>query len=208
MCPSSCLIVPQTFPLLFFYPSSLSFCHSTRLFTKRSLDSRETKSLSSISWLYTTLMADWFLILFCTVCIVLILSPDTVSKAFLKNCIPGFKGYSQRCHRRARWFVWCSTDNPRGPTDIAGAGGGGNWGGGWVRMQGILQPWNRWRLADPRWIQCTDGGLRVSRGADRRQRWQGWSRDDRRRQERERVGGKSRPVEDSGMVCVVIFNKK
>ncbi len=35
--------------------------------------------------------------------------------------------------------------------------------------QGILQPRHRWRLAEPRQSQRTDGGLRMSRGADRKQ---------------------------------------
>ncbi len=41
----------RRFPLLFFYPPSLSFCQSARLFTKCSFGSLGKKSLSSISWL-------------------------------------------------------------------------------------------------------------------------------------------------------------
>ncbi len=36
-CPISCLIVPQTFSSFVFYPPSLSFCHSARLFPELSL---------------------------------------------------------------------------------------------------------------------------------------------------------------------------
>ncbi len=58
MGPTSCIIVPQMFSSLIFYPSSLSFCRSAQLFTEC--------SLSSMSGVDTPLTADWLHICFGT----------------------------------------------------------------------------------------------------------------------------------------------
>ncbi len=72
-CPTSCLIVPQTFSSFVFYSPSLSFCLSARLFTERSLLHIMSRH-APYCWLATSLF--WYS------------APTRFSKVFLKNYIP------------------------------------------------------------------------------------------------------------------------
>ncbi len=79
MGPTSCIIVPQMFSSLIFYPSSLSFCRSAQLFTEC--------SLSSMSRVDTPLTADWLHICFGT------LPRLSFLKRFWKMTNPTFNKY-------------------------------------------------------------------------------------------------------------------
>ncbi len=72
-CPTSSLIVPQAFSSFVFYLPSLSFCHSARLFTERSLLHIMSRH-APYCWLATSLF--WYSAL------------TPFSKTFLKNCLP------------------------------------------------------------------------------------------------------------------------
>ncbi len=71
--PTSCLIIPQTFSAFVFYPPSLSFCRSARLFTERSLLHIMSRH-APYCWLAASLF--WYC------------APTQFCNAFLKNYIP------------------------------------------------------------------------------------------------------------------------